>query len=155
VPSGVVRVSLGRGWELGGVGKSQIIAQILKYSLSAMCHYLEFYNCKYRLLCDPRESKEDKAVQMAADDYVRNHFGRALPKEAALYLGLDTIRVHPIRKSDCKFAGLLAGEIRSLFETYPELLRLNLLENWVLHLGPPAVGCENTPRVRDVYQQLQ
>jgi hypothetical protein len=70
--------------ELERIGQSQMIAQILRYPLSAMCHYLESYNCKFRLLCDPRESKEDKAVQVATDDYVRNHFGRALPKEAAL-----------------------------------------------------------------------
>jgi hypothetical protein len=32
---------------------------------------------------------------------------------------------------------------------------LDLLVRWVLHLGPPVVGCENTPPVRDVYEQLQ
>jgi hypothetical protein len=107
--------------ELEGIGQAQMIAQILRYPLSAMCHYLEFYNCKFRVLCDPRESKEDKAVQVATDDYVRNHFGRALPKEAALYLGLDN--THPSHTEiGLQIADLLAGEIRSLFESYAELL---------------------------------
>jgi hypothetical protein len=52
---------------------------------------------------------------------VRNHFGRALPKEAALYLGLDN--THPSHTEiGLQIADLLAGEIRSLFESYPELL---------------------------------
>jgi hypothetical protein len=32
---------------------------------------------------------------------------------------------------------------------------LDLLVHWILHLGPPLVGCENNPPVRDIYWQLQ
>jgi hypothetical protein len=78
--------------ELNGVGQSQTIAHILRFPLTAMCHYLEFPSCKFQLFCDPRESKEDRAVQLATDDYIRNHFGRALPKHAGLYMGLDNTR---------------------------------------------------------------
>jgi len=107
--------------ELNGIGQSQTIAQILRFPLTAMCHYLEFPSCKFQLFCDPRESKEDRAVQLAMDDYIRNHFGRALPKEAGLYVGLDNTRPSHT-EIGLQLADLLAGEIRSLFEAYPELL---------------------------------
>jgi hypothetical protein len=107
--------------ELRGVGQSQTIANILRIPLSAMAHFLEFYGCKFYLFSDPRESKEDRAVQLAIGDYVKNHFGRALPKEAGLYLGLDNTRPSHT-EIGLQIADLLAGEVRSLFEAHPGLV---------------------------------
>jgi hypothetical protein len=110
--------------ELEGVGQSQAIAHILRVPLSAMAHFLESSGCKFHVLCDPRESKEDKAVQLSIDDYVRNHFGRALPKEAGLYLGLDNTRPSHT-EIGLQLADMLAGEVRSLFEAHPGLVTEN------------------------------
>jgi hypothetical protein len=110
--------------ELAGVGQSQTIAHILRIPLSALTHFLESPNCKFRLLCDPRESKEDRAVQLAIDDYIGNHFGRALPKEAGLYLGLDNTRPSHT-EIGLQLADILAGEVRSLFEAHPGLVTGN------------------------------
>jgi hypothetical protein len=117
--------------ELEGVGQSETIEQMLRLPLSAMCHFLEESQCKFRLFCDPREAKEDKAVHSGVDDYVRNHFGRALPKEAALYLGMDNS--HPSHTElGLQLADMLAGEVRSLFEAHPGLVtectRLELVQ---------------------------
>jgi hypothetical protein len=107
--------------ELEGVGQSETIAHILRIPLAAMAYFLESASCKFRVVCDPRESKEDRAVQAAVDDYVRNHFARALPKEGGLYLGLDNTRPSHT-EIGLQLADLLAGEVRSLFEAHPGLV---------------------------------
>ncbi len=117
--------------ELEGIGQSGTIAQLLRLPLSAMCHFLEEAQCKFRLFFDPREAKEDKAVRSAVDDYIRNHFGRAAPKEAALYLGMDNTRPSHT-EIGLQLADMLAGEVRLLFEAHSGLVtqstRLQLVE---------------------------
>jgi len=46
-----------------------------------------------------------------------------------------------------------ADALRMLQHAQPGLYLscLDLLVHWILHLGPPLVGCENNPPVRDVY----
>lgn len=106
---------------LQGVGQSAVIAKILRFPVLATANFLTYFGCKFKVFCDPRESKEDKAVQQAIDDLIKEHLTRVAPEEAASYLGMDnTHQSHEER--GLQMADLLAGEVRSLFENHGELL---------------------------------
>lgn len=107
--------------ELQGTGQSEAIAKILQISLASMAHFLEYFNCSFQILCDPREAKEDKAVQNAVDWFVRNALARVAPKEAALYLGMDNTRPSHTEVG-LQLADLITGEVRSFFEENADLL---------------------------------
>lgn len=107
--------------ELQGVGQSAVIARILRFPVLATANFLTYFGCRFRVSCDPRESKEDKAVQKAIDDLMTEHFARAAPEEAASYLGMDNSR-ESHTEPGLQIADLLAGEVRSLFESHPTLL---------------------------------
>jgi len=48
--------------ELQGVWQSEVIARILRFPVAfRLLIFLAYFGCKFRVLCDPRESKEDKA----------------------------------------------------------------------------------------------
>jgi len=117
--------------ELQGVGQSAVIARILRFPVLATAHFLAYFGCKFKVLCDPRESKEDTAVQKAIDDLMTEHFARAAPKEAVSYLGMDNSH-ESHTESGLQVADLLAGEVRLLFENHPALLTagsgLNLID---------------------------
>ena len=107
--------------ELQGVGQSAVIAKILRFPVLATAPFLAYFGCKFKVLCDPRESKEDRAVQKAIDDLMTDHFVRAAPQEAGSYLGMDNSR-ESHTEPGLQVADLLAGEVRSLFENHPALL---------------------------------
>jgi len=107
--------------ELQGVGQSAVIARILRFPVLATAHFLAYFGCKFKVLCDPRESKEGKAVQKAIDDLMTEHFVRAAPKEAVSYLGMDNSR-ESHTELGLQVADLLAGEVRLLFENHPAVL---------------------------------
>jgi hypothetical protein len=107
--------------ELQGVGQSACIAKILRFPVLATAHFLAYFGCKFKVLCDPRESKEDRAVQKAIDDLMTEHFARAAPEEAVSYLGMDNSR-ESHTEPGLQIADLLAGEVRSLFENHAGLL---------------------------------
>jgi len=109
--------------ELQGVGQSEVIARILRIPLLATAHFLQYFGCAFSVFCDPRESKEDKAVQKAIDEFMTDHFARAAPEEAKLYLGMDNSR-ESHTEPGLQVADLLAGEVRLLFESHPELLSI-------------------------------
>ena len=56
-------------------------------------------------------------------------------------------------KKPAGLADIAADSLRMLqhAQSSLDLPCLDLLVNWILHPEPPAVGCENTPPVRDVY----
>jgi hypothetical protein len=107
--------------QLEGTAQSETIARILRNPLLGMAHFLEFFNCPFQVFCDPRESKEDKAVQAATEKFIRGHFARAAPKEASLYLGMDNSRPSHTEVG-LQLADLMAGEIRLFFEEHPAML---------------------------------
>jgi hypothetical protein len=106
---------------LEGTGQSAVIAKILRFPVLATANFLTYFGCRFKVLCDPRESKEDKAVQKAINDLMTEHFARAAPEEAASYLGMDNSR-ESHTEPGLQIADLLAGEVRSLFESHPALL---------------------------------
>lgn len=107
--------------ELQGVGQSLVIARILRFPVLAAAQFLSYFRCKFKVLCDPRESKEDKAVQKAIDELMTDHFALAAPDEAKSYLGMDASR-ESHTEFGLQIADLLAGEVRLLFEGHPALL---------------------------------
>ena len=108
---------------LQGVGQSAVIARILRFPVLATANFLTYFGCKFKVLCDPREGKEDKAVQQAIDDLMKEHFARAAPEEAASYLGMDNSRQSHDERG-LQIADLLAGEVRSFFESHAPLLTI-------------------------------
>ncbi len=107
--------------ELEGIGKSKVIARILRIPLGSTAYFLHYSRCKFKVLCDPRENKEDKAVQAVIDEFMIDYFARAAPEEAKSYLGMDNSR-ESHTEPGLQIADLLAGEVRLLFERHPELL---------------------------------
>jgi len=112
--------------ELRGVGQSLVIARILRFPVLAAAQFLSYFGCQFKVLCDPRESKEDKAVQKAIDQLVTDHFALAAPDEAKSYLGMDASR-ESHTEFGLQIADLLAGEVRLLFENHPASPRPRLL----------------------------
>jgi hypothetical protein len=107
--------------EFTGIAQSETIAHILRNPLLGMANFLAYFNCPFQVFCDPRESKEDKAVIAGIDWFIQNRFKVAAPKEAALYLGIDNSRPSH-SEVGLQMADLLAGEIRLFFEDHPDLL---------------------------------
>jgi len=107
--------------ELKGTGQSEAIARILRFPVLATAHFLAYFGCRFKVMCDPRESKEDKAVQKAIDELMTEHFVRAAPTEALAYLGMDNTR-ESHTEPGLQIADLLAGEVRLFFESHPALL---------------------------------
>jgi hypothetical protein len=107
--------------QMQGVAQSKTIATILRIPLTAMAHFLEYFGCAFQMLCDPREAKEDKAVQNAIDWFVTNLFAKAAPQEAKLYLGMNNTRPSH-EEIGLQLADLMTGEIRAFFEENPSFL---------------------------------
>lgn len=107
--------------ELQGVGQSAVIEKILRFPILGTAEFLTYFGCKFKVLCDPRETKEDKAVQRAIDHLIAEHLARIAPETAASYLGMDNSRESHLEPG-LQVADLLAGEVRSLFENNPALL---------------------------------
>jgi len=107
--------------QLEGTAQSETIAMILRTVLSCIAQFLETSQCKFRLICDPKEKKEDKAVHAAVDEYLGKLLKNALPNVAKLYLGMDNTR-HSHEEVGVQIADLIVGEVRSLFQAHPELL---------------------------------
>ncbi len=107
--------------EMEGVAQSKTIARILKLPLAGLAQFLSYFQCPFQLICDPRESKEDKAVLVAIDEFFRDHMTLAAPDQARSYEGMDNTRPS-VSEMGIQMADLLAGEVRSLFQAHPALL---------------------------------
>jgi hypothetical protein len=106
---------------LQGTGQSAVIARILRFPVLATAQFLTYFRCKFKVLCDPRESKEDKAVQRAIDDLMMDHLALASPQEAKSYAGMDASR-ESHTEPGLQIADLLAGEVRMFFQNHSTLL---------------------------------
>lgn len=107
--------------QMQGVAQSKTIAAILRIPLAAMANFLEYFGCTFQMFCDPREAKEDKAVQNAIDWFVTDLFAKAAPEEAKLYLGMTNTKPSH-EEIGLQIADLMAGEIRAFFEENPSFL---------------------------------
>ena len=103
-------------WE--GPGQSDVISQLMLLPFSGLAHMLAALDCTFRIVYDPRQAKEDKAVQAYIDG-----FGALIHRMTASlegrFLGLERDR----RSEDelgLQIADLVAGETRGFFEENPE-----------------------------------
>lgn len=104
-----------------GVAQSETIASILRIPLAGLSHFMQFFQCPFRILCDPRESREDKAVLRAIDEFFSGPMAAIAPNEAKLYLGMDNT-LPSDQEIGLQLADLLTGEVRSFFDANPEFL---------------------------------
>jgi len=104
-----------------GVAQSETISSILRIPLAGLSYFMRQFECPYRICCDPREAKEDKAVLSAIDNFFSGPMNVLAPEESKLYGGMNN-RVDSVDEIGLQIADLLTGEVRFFFENNPELL---------------------------------
>jgi hypothetical protein len=72
-----------------GVAQSETISSILRIPLAGLSYLMRQFDCPYRIFCDPREMKEDKAVLSAIDNFFSGPMNVLAPEESKLYGGMN------------------------------------------------------------------
>jgi hypothetical protein len=134
-----------------GVAQSETIAHVLRNPLLGMANFLDYFDCSFQVICDPRESKEDKAVIAAIEWFINERFKAAAPSEAARYLGMENKRPSHLELG-LQLADLMVGETRLFFEDHPWLLTLGSSSKLIT--GQSREEIEWWEEVHGIFQKL-
>ncbi len=114
--------------ELSGPGQSGAIWRLLMLPLMAVANLLASLGCGYKIICDPREKKEDKAVRAVLEDLVMRtgNFRNAPPMDMRTDLdthfrGIDFSKTSE-EEAGLQIADLMVGEVSAFFKANDALL---------------------------------
>ena len=107
--------------EADGVAQAETIYSILRIPLSGLANFLGYFQCPFKIYCDPREAKEDRAVLAAIDDFFKGPMAAISPGEAVLYGGMNNLTSSE-DEIGLQLADILTGEVRTFFEENPGFL---------------------------------
>jgi len=111
-----------------GPGESGIIWRVLWRPVIAVANLLSSLGCGYKIVCDPRDKKEDKAVRAVIEDLVvrTGNSRKAAEMDLRVDLDLHFRGIDFSKTSDqevgLQLADLMAGEVCEFFKANDELL---------------------------------
>jgi hypothetical protein len=112
-----------------GTGQSTAISKLLQVPAAAVTNLLAAFGCRFWIVYDPRQSKEDHRVAALLDEYMKAiGVGAKIitpqreEQVKQAFLGFDSSRPSE-EQLGLQLADLLAGEVRLLFESRPEVRR--------------------------------
>jgi hypothetical protein len=103
-----------------GPGNYVILSRLLELPVTAVASMLSEFDCTFRVIYDPREKREDKAIRAYVEAFA-NVLKHTLPDVSERYLGMD-IETHSEDELGLQLADLVAGEIVDFFKANEELL---------------------------------
>ncbi|MGE0456025.1 MAG: hypothetical protein AB7O37_21955 [Vicinamibacteria bacterium] len=115
--------------DYAGVGQSKLIGRLLHWPITAIGHMLAAFNCPFVIVHDPRETKEDRAVQSEIADHRQLLDAlKNLPSDTSIRRDLgDYFRglqndTPSTKELGLQLADLVAGEVRFFFQAFPEVM---------------------------------
>jgi hypothetical protein len=100
-------------------GSSALVKELLTLPVVAFANMLAAFGCRFKIIYDPRDGREDKAVQNHIDSLVQAIKGTS-PEVAGKYIGMDCSR-RSEEEVGLQFADLVAGETKDFLEGNPEM----------------------------------
>ena len=108
-----------KSWK--GPGQSAVLEQLLALPLSSALHAMSGLDCKFRMVYDSRETKEDRAVKAAIED-LAERLPNVWEHMRGCFLGFDEDG-NSETEIGLQLADLVAGETRAFLEANPDLLQ--------------------------------
>ena len=130
--------------ESKGPGMSAVIAALLSTPVSALLNFAESIDIALRVIYDPREPREDRAVR-AEMQRTAEMVGRMTPASANRLLDVN-ITLRSENAVGLQYADLAAGEARAFFAANPELREFGASPNLITSTSSEpvqAVGVRN------------
>lgn len=110
--------SLGDGEK--GPGNYAVLSRLMDLPVTAVACMLSEFDCTFRVIYDPREKREDKAVKAYVETFA-DVLKHALLDVGERYLGME-IQIPSEEEVGLQLADLMAGEIVGFFKANEELL---------------------------------
>lgn len=110
--------TLGKGEK--GPGNFAILSKLLDLPVTAVACMLSDFDCTFRVIYDPRNKREDKAIATYIEAFA-DVLKHALTDVGERYLGMD-VASRSENELGLQLADLMAGEIVDFFKANEELL---------------------------------
>ena len=133
--------------ERTGPGLSAAISDLLHTPISALLHFADFIDIRLKVIYDPREPREDRAVQ-AAMNRTAELTGNITPGTASRLVDVNVTSTSET-EIGLQYADLAAGETRAFFDANRELREFGASPNLITSTSDEGnPGCWRPERQR-------